>query len=259
MSKGLQASFWERRQLLKHMVLSKLKADRKDMYFGYYWWVLDPFLLMLVYWLLVGVILDRGGHEYPLFVLCGLVPFRAVSTTLSQSTNSISGKYSIISQINFPRIYLPLADVFANYIKLLFGLLLVVAFSTKYGRMPGVHLLLLLVPFTLQFMFSAGIALFISILGVYFRDVKNMTQFIVRIWIYASPVLYAFTRIPDSWRDYMLVNPMAPLLLMYRQIIMDGTPPSADLTAIALVESVAAVAIGLFVFNRYQSRILKLL
>ena len=221
--------------------------------------MLEPVLLMCVYWVLIGMILGRGGLEFPLFVLCGLLPFRAVVGSLGQSVNSIASKYSIISQIPFPTIYLPLSDVLSNYFKLIFGLIIVVLFAINYGHYPGLHTFYLIIPYTLQCLMSVGIALLVCIIGVYVPDIRNMMQVITRIWMYASPVLYETARLPGVWREYMLVNPMASIILMYRQIIIDGAAPSMTYLSIAFAEMVFFVILGWVVFMTCHTRILKLL
>ena len=250
-------SMWERRELFKHLVTSKLKLQGANLVLGYLWWILEPLLLMLVYWLLIGVVFRRGGNEYPLFILCGLVPFRAVVMSLSQAVGSIASRYSIIRQVNFPRAFLPLSDVAANYVKLAIGLVVVTGFAVKYGHFPGPQTLLLAIPFALQCLLSMGLALLMSIVGVYLRDMRNMMQFIVRIWLYLSPVLFPISRLPGAWQDLALLNPMAPIIIMYRDIIMSGIAPDPALIAVALAEIAFLAGTGWLVFMHYEARLLK--
>ncbi len=251
--------YWSRRSLLKYLVITKLKVSKKDLLLGYAWWILDPLLLMFIYWLLVGVILERGGPQYPLFVLCGLVPFRAIATSMGQSVSSISSKFSIISQINFPRIFLPLSDVLSNFIKLAFAFIVVAVFAAFYGKYPGFLMLALVVPFVIQVLITTGMALILSILGVFVRDFRNLVQFIVRIWLYGSPVLYSIERIPPDWQDLFLLNPMVSILMMYRDIFIHQQFPSTNHILIGLAEAMLIMAIGLIIFHRNESRILKAL
>jgi len=129
----------KRRNLLYQMVASDLKAGAKDMMLGYLWWVLDPILLMLIFWILIGMIFQRGGPDFPLFVLCGLFPHRAFTVSFSKSVNSLVSAFGVISQIHFPRIYLALKGVISNHFKLLFGFIVLILVSIIYEKPLGPH------------------------------------------------------------------------------------------------------------------------
>ena len=245
------------RNLLWQMILSKLIVGQKTMMLGYLWWILEPMLFMLVYWILVGVIFNRGGENYPLFVLCGLVPYRAFAISFSQSVGSISGKFSLLSQLNFPRIYLPFTDILVNHIKLIFGFLVVVVFSMFFGIHLQVKLIYLAIPFIAQILFVAGLSLIVSIGGVYFRDLKNLMLVINRIFLYLSPVLYPIESIPEKFRGIYRLNPIACWVESYRHIIMKNQLPPLDLTIIGLTESFIILAVGYTLFSFQEKRILK--
>jgi ABC-type polysaccharide/polyol phosphate export permease len=201
----------KRRNLLYQMVATDLKASAKDMMLGYLWWVLDPILLMLIFWILIGMIFQRGGPDFPLFVLCGLFPHRAFTVSFSRSVNSMASAFGVISQIHFPRVYLALTGVISNHFKLLFGFLVLILVSIIYEKPLGFHLFLLFVPYGIQVVLISGIAMLMSVLGVYFRDLQNLSQFIARILLYMSPVLYSPERIPENLRDIYMLNPLASL------------------------------------------------
>jgi len=248
----------KRKDLLKQLVISKLIVSQKDFLLGYLWWVIDPLLLMVIYWFLIGVIFRRGGPDYPLFILCGLVPFRGFSISFSQSVASISEKIYLISQINFPRIFLPLTDVLTNHIKLLFGFLVIFIVALFFNVRIGLHYFYLIVPFISQIIMVSGIAMLFSVIGVYFRDIKNLVQFIARSLLYLSPVLYSIERIPVRYRDmYFLCNPIAPLLESYRGIIMYGKQLDISLVTISSLQTLVIFFIGYFFFVSNEKRFLK--
>lgn len=248
----------ERKDLLKQLVMSKLVASQKDMLLGYVWWILDPLLLMLVYWFLVGIIFKRGGPDYPLFVLCGLVPFRAFAVSFSQSVTSIAGKFGLISQINFPRVFLPLSDVLSNHVKLIFGFLVVIVTALVFCIRIDHRILLLLIPFVMQILLVSGLAMFTSVLGVYFRDLQNLVQFLMRIFLYFSPVLYSVERIPERFRDlYFILNPIAPLLVTYRAVIMQNKALDYHLVGISAGHAIVFVLAGYVFFVFHDKKLLK--
>lgn len=253
-------SYWyRRRDLLRYLVVSKLKIGQKEMLLGYVWWIVEPLLLMLIYWLLVVVIFQRGGPDYPLFVLCGLIPFRATAVSLSQSVTALSGKFSLLNQLNFPRIFLPISDVIANHIKLIFGLVVVIIFAGMSTGKFHFTWIFLIFPFLIHFLLISGLAAILSISGAYFRDLKNLTQFFIRILLYLSPVIYSIDRIPKEFTWIYLLNPFASLTIIYRGMIMDGVFPTLFVGSVAVLESVLIFTVGYVTFHLNERKILRLL
>lgn len=250
---------YARRELLVQMVASKLSSSQKDLWIGYGWWILEPLLLTLVYWMLVSVIFQRGGPGYPVLVLCGIVPYRAFAQSLGQSVAAVSSQFALLSQISFPRIFLPLTVVLVHHVKLLFGFVIVVAFASLYSGNFSWKIVFLIFPFTLQVFLLFGISMFMSIFGVYVRDLKNLMQFVMRILLYMSPVLYSLDRIPEKFQSLYLMNPIASLIFMYRSIIIDHSFVEMNLLAIVFFESLLLVVAGIFFFSRHERNILKYL
>jgi len=248
---------YERKDLLLQLINSKLKLGKQQFVFGYLWWIIDPLLLMLIYWLLLGVIFKVGGPDYPLFVLCGIVPFRAITISFAQSTMSVSGKFSLISQIRFPRVFLPVSDVIANHVKLIFGFGVVMVVGLFYGNKLGLHLIYLALPLFIQITLVSGLAMINAVIGVFFADYKNLIQFISRILMYLSPVLYSIERIPEHLRDYYLLNPVAALIVMYREIIMNHSFVNHNLIIICSAEALLSLIIGYFLFTNKEKVLLK--
>lgn len=252
--------FFSRYELFWFLVVARLKLTKKDLMLGYIWWLLDPLILMLVYWFLVTIIFQRGGENYAFFILCGLLPFRAVSSSVNQSVSSVASKFNLISQINFPRIFLPLADVLANHIKLLAGFIIILLVGSFFGFWPTVYFPLVLLPFIVQLLLVSGISLFMSIFGSYVRDIRNLTPFFTRFWMYTSPVLYSAKDIPEDLTAFFNLNPMVPVIESYRAIFMQH-----DITVISLASSllpaflvaIVLLFVGLVFFLRYENNILK--
>ena len=246
----------KRRNLLYQMVVSDLKAHEKDMMLGYVWWVLDPILLMLIFWILIGKIFQRGGPDFPLFVLCGLFPHRAFTVSFSQSVTSVASAFGVISQINFPRVYLALTTVISNHFKLLFGFLVLILVSIIYEKPLGLHLFLLLVPYSIQVVLVSGVAMIMSVLGVYFRDLLYLSQFIARLLLYLSPILYSPERIPEHFRNIYMLNPLASLYVTYRSIVMQ-TPINLQYVGIAAIEALTILLMGYLIFSKTERSLLK--
>jgi len=239
------------------MVLSKLIAGQKDLMLGYMWWFLEPLLLTFVYWLLVSVIFKRGDPNYPLFVLCGLVPYRAIAISVGQSVSSISGKFGLIGVINFPRIFLPISDVLLNHVKLVFGFMVVIVLTRFFQIYINHNIIYLVIPYSIQVILVCGVTMITSVLGVYFRDLRNLIQFIMRVLVYISPVVYSLERIPARYHDIYLLNPIAILMVTYRDVIIYGRPPDPRLLLIGMIEALSLFFVGYIFFSNQDKKLLK--
>jgi ABC-type polysaccharide/polyol phosphate export permease len=254
------AFFFERKDLLKQIVISKLIVGQKDLMLGYLWWILEPLLWTLIYWLLVNKILQRGGDDYHIFILCGIIPFRAFLLSFTQSLTAVSQNITLISQLHFPRLYLALADVIVNHIKLLFGFFIIAAFIQLSGGTVGYRAVFILVPFFFQLLLLCGTAMIFSILGIYYQDLKFLTQFVGRALLYVTPILYSLERIPENYQSlYLILNPMAPLILSYRDVFIMNRFPETQYLVIIGVESLMLMVLGFLYFSKNEKRIVKYL
>jgi len=243
--------------LLKEIVRSKILVSGRDFLFGYLWWVFDPILLMIIYWFLINVIFGRGGENYPVFILCGLFPFRAFALSFNQSINSLVGKFGLISQINFPRIFLPFSDVIVNHIKLIVGLIIIHLFILFFPVTLNLHIYLILIPFALQILIVIGLSMIVSIVGVFFRDLTRLSQFIIRILIYLSPILYSLDKVPEKYQAIYFINPLTSIIIMYRDIILYNGVPDVKCIIISSLHATVFLTIGFILFITQEKKILK--
>ena len=249
----------KRSELLKHLVISNLKVAHQDHVLGYLWWLLDPLLWMFVYWLLVVGIFDRGEPNYPLFLLCAILPWRAFMTSISQSLNCVTGQERLIKVIAFPKAVLPISVVLSNAVNLAFGLAVLILTALLYGLPLTGYLLLLPIVALIQLLFTTGLALMLSMVAVYFADIRNVMQFALRIWLYLSPSLYALERVPVRFRTLYMLNPFAPIFESYRDIVMRGRAPQWEWLALAVVISSGVLLIGFWFFASQEKRIAKVI
>jgi ABC-type polysaccharide/polyol phosphate export permease len=257
------ASLLERRHLLWVLVSSNLKRQTKNSVLGYLWWFLDPLLMTAVYYLVVVVLFRHGGKNQPfvLFLLCGLLPWKAFSDSVGQSIGSLRGSSGIIKAISFPKAILPLSLVLSNTVYLFFAFIVAVGmglyYGSEYGTWPNVYYLMLPVVVLLQVLFTAGLCMFLAVLGVYFVDIGNIMGHILRMWYFLSPGLYSMYQVPESLRPIFRLNPFCELMTSYRDILIRGQMPSAfDLGYAFLIGAVFCLA-GYFLFKRYEGRIVQ--
>ena len=218
----------ERRDLVGFLAVSHLKISHQNLVLGYSWWIINPLLWVFVYWLLVVGIFDRGEPDYPLFLACAILPWRAFVVSISQSMTSVTSQDRLIKQIAFPKAVLPLSVVLSNGVSLIFGLMVLVVVGWYYGAGVTPFLLFLPVIAFVQLVLTIGIALVLSVLTVYLEDLRNLMLFVLRVWLYLSPSLYAVERIPERFHDWYMLNPFAPIFTSYRAVVMHGEMPNLN-------------------------------
>ncbi len=249
-----------RHELIWYLTVSQLKQAHQNLVLGYVWWFLNPLLWTLVYWLLVVGIFDRGEPNYPLFLLCAIIPWRAFVTTVGQSMTCLSSQERLIKQIPFPKAVLPLSVVLANAVNLAFGLLfLVFAAVVAFGIRLTPYALLLPLIASIQLVFTLGLAFMLSILATYFADLQNFMQFFTRIWLYLSPALYAVERVPARFHTLYMLNPFAPIFTSYRDVLMYGRAPDWFWLGVAAAIALTTLLVGFWVFVREEPRIVKVI
>lgn len=211
-----------RRRLTRYLVAADLKRTHADTVFGQLWWVLDPLLQMAVYIVLVTVIFARPTPDYPLFLFAAILPWKWFSTTLNDATLSVTGRQSLIREIQFPKLVLPTASVVAGSFSFIFGLIALGAVYLFYIDRITIWLVFLPLIAAVQFLFTIGLGILLSALNAFFRDIQNVLRHFVRLWFYLSPGLYSIGAIAGNHKpiaDLLRLNPFSVLFESYRSII----------------------------------------
>ncbi len=255
----------KRKDLLIYLVKSGLKAENRNSYLGYFWWLLDPLLGVMVYYFLVGVILGRGGENFAVFLVIGLVAWRWTNTTVNGSARAILKYSSIINQVYLPKSIFPLTITFTQLINFSFGLVIVALFLGFFGVIPGWQVIYLPLIILVQLLFLLAISLFLSYICVFIRDIDNVLTHLTRIWFYSSPVIWEGGRLSGAADTYkwveilIMINPFAHIVTAYRDILMYQTSPQfTGLAVIALVSSCVIVGL-IYYYSQNEHKIIKAL
>jgi ABC-type polysaccharide/polyol phosphate export permease len=255
---------WSRRRLARYLVRAELHKHGADTLLGNVWWILDPLLQMAVYVVFVSVILGRGGEDYPLFVFCAILPWKWFSSAVNDGILAVSSRERIIKQVKFPKIVLPVAATLSGIVNFTFGLIplfgLMLAF---YSDRISPTLVLIPAIAAVQFVFSLAIAIFVSAVNVFFRDIANVARHALRLWFYLSPALYSFDEVASKGGGLvgtvLSFNPWTALFESYRDVIYDGTQPTWGWLGILLVVSLVLLAFAILVFKRVEPSFAKIL
>jgi ABC-type polysaccharide/polyol phosphate export permease len=261
-----------RRRLVGYLVRADIRKKGADTFLGNLWWVLDPLLQMVVYVVFVSIIFQRPQPDYPLFVLAAILPWKWFTSSISDATVSVTSQGSLIRQIQFPKIVLPMAATMAAVVGFAFSLLPLAAIMLVYQHRISAFLLLIPVVAVVQFLFTLGASFLVAAVNVFFRDLGNVLRHVLRLWFYLSPGLYSLAMLEDSevFTHYPVIlrllqlNPFATLFEGYRAVIYGDPvtgphlPDFAALGALAVV-SIVLISLAAVVFKRLEPMYAKVL
>ena len=257
-----------RRRLIAYLVRADLKKSGADTLLGNVWWILDPLLQMLIYTILVSVILGRGGStpDYPLFIFAAILPWKWFESTVKDGVQSVVVQERLIKQIYFPKLVLPVAASASGVVNFAFGLVpLFAMLFLIYPSHASAWLLALPVIAAVQMLFSLGLAIGVSAVNVFYRDINNLSRHLLRFWFFLSPALYGTAQVekmvgksPVAAMSFTL-NPWTYILESYRNVIYYGTAPDWGGLGIIAVVSVILVGLAILFFKRVEPSFAKVL
>jgi ABC-type polysaccharide/polyol phosphate export permease len=255
-----------RRRLIGYLVQADLHKKGADTLLGNLWWVIDPLLQMVIYVILVSVIFDRGGPDYPLFVFAAILPWKWFSSSINDGITSVSGAERLVRQIQFPKLVLPVAAVTAGVANFAFGLIPLFALMLLFFR-DRIEPTLLLIPVVaaVQLVFNLGMTILVAGLNVFYRDIANLARHVLRLWFYLSPALFSLDQLIHATEKFPVIqriltlNPWATLFTAYRAVIFEGTPPDWTALARVLVGALVFLALTTLLFKRLEPAFAKVL
>lgn len=220
------ASVWERRHLALDLARSEVKASHQDTLLGQLWQLLNPILLAVAYVFLFEVVASRpGGFDFLAFLLASLFPFYFTRDAVVRGAGSVTGGGWLVTNTRLPRAILPLAAVLFAVRSFAAACIIYVPVHLIADRSASWALLALPVVFGLQALFNLGLALLLSAASVFVRDIRTALPYGMRIWLYISPVLYAFDEVPNNLEPVLIANPLTSFLTPTQQILTEGQWP----------------------------------
>lgn len=245
----------ERRLLIRYLVSGDLKRTHSDTAFGQLWWILDPLLQMAVYIVLVQIIFRRQIPDYPLFLFAAVLPWKWFTTTLSDSTQAISSRQSLIRQLQFPKLVLPTAAVTAGTVSFGIGLFALALVYLFYLDRLSPWVLLLPVVAVVQYVFTLALGILLSVANAFYRDVQNVLRHVLRLWFYLSPALYALQDVrerSETGYNLLLLNPFTHLFESYRAITWGTSAPDWLGLLAVLLASFVLLGVSISIFKRAE-------
>lgn len=246
---------WDRRRFAVALAQSELRGPRASTVLGEVWGVLDPLFQAAIYWFLITVIRGKGvntnSSQMLTQIMSGFFLFQFTATAMSEGGRSIIRNKGLILNTTFPRALLPMATLYKGLLELGPAMVVYAVVHVLMGAPVGAGLFALPFLFVLQVSISAGLAMIFSTLTIYIRDMSNILDYIMRILLFATPVIYPVAQLPASLQSILIVNPIFNLFAAY-QAIFAGQLPSFSSVAITVVWAIVLPIFGFRLFVSHE-------
>jgi len=245
---------WAYRELTYFLTWRDVKVRYKQTALGALWAILQPLLTMLIFSLFFGRLakMPSDGIPYPLFVLCGLVPWTFFAYGLNQSSNSLVGNANLIKKVYFPRLAVPLSSILAGAVDFGFAFLLLLGMMA-WRRVPiSSNILWLPLFFLLAVVTALGVGLWLSALNVEYRDVRHAVPFLVQLWMFGTPIAYPSSLLHEPWRTVFGLNPMVGVVEGFRWSLLGVKTQPGPMIFVSAAVAVVALVTGALYFRRME-------
>lgn len=242
------------RGLFAALVGRDLKVRYKQTIVGVAWAVIQPAALTLVFTVFFGYLgrFPSDGLPYPLFALCGLLPWQLFARALNEGSMSVVTNSALVGKVYFPRLILPAAVVVSGLVDFAIAFLVLLGVMAYYGMALGGVVVLVPLMVVLVLATSLGVALFLAPLYVRYRDIHHVLPLLTTVWFFASPVFYPSSLVPEALRVFYGLNPMVGVIEGFRWALLEGAAPSWPMLAISACVVFFLLAGGLAYFNRAE-------
>lgn len=266
------ASPWEHAKILIHyrhliysLTMKEVKARYKHSVLGFVWSLLNPLGMMLVFSFVFGFLMrNEQIDKYPLFVLCGLLPWNFFVTTIMTGMQSIVANSGMIKKVYFPREVLPISIVLSSLINFLLGFLILFGALIVFHSQLSPWLWMLPLVMLTQTLFALGLVFFLSTLQVFYRDTAMVMDVAMLAWFFVTPVFYSMDFLPktkvifgitlDVHRWLYFLNPMASIISTYRDLLYYGYRTDLDFFLRTFVTALGVLILGYWFFYRHSGR-----
>lgn len=257
-SKGWSAinlrELWQYRDLLWMLAERDVRLRYKQTALGIVWVILQPLVAALIFAVIFGTFakLPSDGTPYLLFVFSGLLVWNLFAGALQRAGNSLVVDAKLISKVYFPRMMIPLASVGAVLIDFGVALAVMAVLMIAYGIVPTWRLLSLPIFLLLDIGIATGVSLWFSALNVQYRDFMYALPFLIQVWMYATPVVYATSLVPERWRSLFSLNPLVGIIEGCRWALLGQSALTLEMGVISILGTLLILVSGAYVFRRVE-------
>jgi lipopolysaccharide transport system permease protein len=246
---------WAYRELFWVLTARDLKVRYKQTVLGAGWAIIQPFMTMVVFSIIFGSFakMPSDGFPYPVFVYAGLLPWTFFTNALTRAGSSVVGSANLLSKVYFPRIIIPLSSVGAGVIDLSISTMVLLLIMLYYGVGWSLNLLAAPLLLVLVMFMALGVGTLISALNVAYRDVSFLTPYLLQLWMFATPVIYPASLVPERWHWLLYLNPMAGIIEGSRSAFLDK-PFNLLPIGLSFLMAIILFLTGLLYFGKVERR-----
>ncbi|MDP9131987.1 MAG: ABC transporter permease [Nitrospirota bacterium] len=245
---------WASRELFYFLAWRDLKTRYAQTAIGAGWALMQPLLSTVIFTLVFGYLakVPSDGLPYPLFAFAAILPWSLFARSLERSTLSVVSEGGLIKKVYFPRLIIPIAATFINLVDFAVGLLILIGMMVWYQVVPQWTLMFLPLFVGVALATALSVSLWLSALNVKYRDVASVVPLMTQLWMFASPVLYPASLVPQPYRFYYGLNPMAGVIEGFRWALLGKAAPDWGMVAVSLVVVALLLVGGVMFFRRVE-------
>ncbi|OPX94105.1 MAG: Teichoic acid translocation permease protein TagG [Syntrophorhabdus sp. PtaB.Bin027] len=244
---------WQYHELLYFFTWRDVKIRYKQTALGFLWAIIQPLFMMVIFTLFFGNLakIPSEGIPYPLFNFAALLPWTLFAEGLLRSTTSMVSNANIMTKVYFPRLIMPISGILSPLVDFAVAFVILLLMMAFFGFLPTIAIVLLPAFILLAVLTSLSVGLWLSALNVKYRDFQYTIPFLIQIWLFASPVVYPSSMLPEQFRLLYGLNPMAGVIEGFRWALLGTNPPEAMIMVSVGVVILLLVG-GLFYFKRME-------
>jgi len=244
--------------LVWYKAYADLRVEASRGYLGILWWALEPLLYMSAFYIVFGILFQRGGEDYIAFLLVGLVAWRWFDNTIKLGANSLIFNMGLMQQVYVPKIVFPTVAVVTNTVKFLVVLTMLLVFLLFYGVDPGITWLALPGLLAVQLLFIVALTWLVSVIVPFMPDIRVIIDSGLTLLFFMSGIFFDLESLPVRLADYLRFNPMATLIESYRKVLVQGVWPDWRMLSIVVAVSMIVVLVSLRLHLRYDQQLAKI-
>ena len=245
---------WDYNELLYFLAWRDIKVRYKQTILGAAWAIITPFFTMLIFSLFFGRLakIPSDGIPYPIFSYVALVPWTFFANGLSQSSNSLVGSANLIKKVYFPRLVIPISSVISGAVDFVLSFAVLIAMMFFYGICPTSHILWMPFLLLLALITALGGGLWLSAINVQYRDVRYAVPFLVQAWMFATPIAYPSSLLPEPWRTVYGLNPMVGVVEGFRWALLGAKTAPGPMMVVSTLAALVLLVSGAYYFRRME-------